>query len=148
MSLTTIDQIRDEGNLPSDLPVGKLTPHLEGAESRLRSFLGDELYETVQAEAATVTRRKELSRAEAMVALYFALPIINIKAGPKGGIVRGTGFGETRSDFLSVSDVQKLADNFLEKATEIITRYNPDYDEADSATDVTILEGVADFIAV
>ena len=148
MSLCNYNDIRAEGNLPSDLPESTLTPHLNGAETRLRSILSDDYYDEVEAEATTETRRKELTRAEAMMALYFALPVLNMKVGPKGGIVTATGFGETKNSFLTIDQVEKLSQRFYEKAMELISKYDQSYEDADADEDVTILEGTVDWIAV
>jgi hypothetical protein len=143
MPLTTLEKIRNEGNLPGDLPEIKLTPHLEGAEVRLRSLLGEDLYDEVLVESANEQRKKNLIRAESMIALSFAIPVLNIRAGPKGGFVRSTGFGDGRNDFVSYDDANKLADHFYKSAIDLVSKYV----EIDEYSDI-IEGGSIDWIAV
>lgn len=124
--LTNADSVRAEGNFPSDLPDQKLWPAMDHAETRLRQMVGAELYETVQAEtsASSQDRRGKLSRAEACLAVSFALPVLNIRANSnEGGLVSSIGFADTKNSLLSQDEIDKLVSRFEKRAMEIISEF-------------------------
>jgi len=145
MPLTTTSQIRQIGHLPSDLADEKVNPHLADAESELRSLITDSIYESIEAETATDDQddKSKLARAEAMLALTYLLPSLNIRANSEqGGIVSSVGFAESKNSLLSQAELDNLIKKFHDRAMRIIQPYM-----TTEETDVEFGNSIA-FIAV
>ena len=129
--------MRSEGNLPTDVNVladAKLEPHLVSASIELSRLLTSTVYTATIALGATVQQKIDLKKAEAMLALSYAIIPLNVETSGSG-IVRSKGFDSSRSELLSQSEAQALAEEFRERAMKLTAPYVPapvDEDDGDA----------------
>jgi hypothetical protein len=140
-TLSTLAQIRSEGNLPDTVTDGKLQTSLELAAMEVRRLLGTTLYDTILAYNSSSTSaqqktRTECAKAEALYALGHAIVVLNIETSGNG-VVRTKNFGDTKSDLLSIDEARNYGSYFIERAIQILTPYVPDTDTEDDDMSVT-----------
>jgi len=149
MSLTTTSEIIQAGNLPANLDTDKLAKHLINAERRLRSLLGDTLYETIEAESGT-DRKTHCALAEAYMALNYAVPILGLNINNLGGVIQSTGFDANRQELLDFNQLRSIAARYEEMAMDLLAAYlpEPDTDTDTQADDILDVGGGFSFIAI
>jgi hypothetical protein len=125
--IADIASIREEGNLPDStvLPDAKLTPHLVSASIELSRLITSTVYTATIALAGTAQQKIDLKKAEALLALSYAIIPLNIETSGTG-IVRSKGFDASRSELLSQSEAQALAEEFRERAMKLVSPYFPE----------------------
>ncbi len=136
--LANVQKMREEGNLPSVVQDGQLTPHRDAASIELKRLLGSELYEDIEGESGEPTDRyTECSKGEALLAVSKAVWTLNIETSGTG-IVRTKGWDESRSDLLSWNEVEQLSEHFRSEAMKLIQPHIPvaeeDTEEAKSVS--------------
>lgn len=149
MPLTTASQVRLEGNLPSDLDEEKIDPHIDAAETRLREYLTDDVYDDLEADddEDPQSDKQLLAKAEALLTLVTLLPVLNIRANPtSGGIVASIGFGESRNSLIGQDELDKLTQRFHDRAMAIVTKF-VEIDTDEDTGDVEFGDGIG-FIAI
>ena len=135
-TLSTIAEVKAEGNLPAAMPADKLQPSLDMASIELRTILGADLYTTILGYKSapssgddTRTDPQKLqfticSKAEALMSMSFAVHKLNI-ATQGDGIVKSQGWDQSRSDLLSQDEATKLSELFRNQAMTLLNRYMP-----------------------
>jgi len=122
--LTTVKQIVELGNLPDEGNEQRIVQYAEIAANELETQLGATLYAAVDTDSLYAEDRVKLARAEAFLTLSHLLPVLNLRINPnEGGIVQSVGFAETKNSLMSVEDVHRLAQEFRDKANDIISAY-------------------------
>lgn len=151
MPLTTASQVILEGNLPSDLDEEKISPHIDAAETWLREYISDEVYEEYEADddEDPQSDRGLLAKAEALLAIETLLPVLNIRANPtSGGIVASVGFAESKNQLISQDELDRLTQRFHDRAMAIVARFvEIELDDAGDVEDVEFGDGIG-FIAI
>ena len=126
MPLTDHQQVRKEGNLPDESRIQseKLEVHIETASLEMKELLGKESYSTYEEKSSDDEDKKVLSKAEALLTLYYAVPVMNIETQGTG-IVRSKGWDESRSEMISWNEASQLAEMFRDRAMKLIQPYLP-----------------------
>lgn len=126
MPLTDHQQVRKEGNLPDESRIQseKLEVHIETASLEMKELLGKDSYSAYKAKNNDDEDRKVLSKAEAFLTLYYAVPVFNIETQGTG-IVRSKGWDESRSEMISWNEASQLAEMFRDRAMKLIQPYLP-----------------------
>jgi hypothetical protein len=120
--LTTINQIKLEGNLPDTVKDEILIPHLIKAEIEMKIILSPEKYSIVAALEEDNDDYKTCSIAEANLALSYAIPSLNIET-QGSGIVHSKGWDESRSELLNQQEVEKLQKHYRGVAMDLLKFY-------------------------
>ena len=133
MPLTDHNQVRKEGNLPNEGHISKekIEVHIETASIELKELLGETEYSNYESAASDEAERKVLSKAEALLTLYYAVPVMNIETQGTG-IVRSKGWDESRSEMISWNEAKSLAEMFRDRAMKLIQPYLPEKDNPQS----------------
>ena len=131
--LCTLAQIRSEGNLPASIKDEKLTPHAESASISVRKLLTDAIYNAIKTDNDPIKNRPfaECSKAEALIALSYAVYSLNIETQGTG-ILQSKGWDQSRSSVLSQSELLQLSDKFFERGSDLLLPYMPK-DETEDA---------------
>jgi hypothetical protein len=122
--LTSINQVKLEGNLPDTVKDEILVPHLTKAEIEMKMILSPVVYEKVRALESDSDDYITCSIAEANLALSYAIPALNIET-QGSGIVQVKGWDESRSELLSQSEVEKLRNHYRKVAMDLLRFYLP-----------------------
>ena len=120
--LTSVAEIRSEGNLSADISDDQIEPHLKKASAELRRML-DNLYPIIAREINT-QRRRDCSLAEANLALSYAIVPLNIESSGSG-IMQSKGFGETKNELIDYQTAESLSDYFRSVAMRFLSPYLP-----------------------
>ena len=93
--------------------------HALSAEVALCAELGDAAYAAACGDA-------ELSplaeRAESLLAVAEALPLLNLRVTEKGGLVDAVGWDASRAEMLSQREITRLTDSLRERAMLLVRR--------------------------
>jgi len=122
--LTSINQIKLEGNLPDTVKDEILAPHLTKAEIEMKMILSSDVYAKVGSLEADNDDYITCSIAEANLALSYAIPSLNIET-QGSGIVHSKGWDESRSELLSQTEVEKLQKYYRQVAMDLLKFYTP-----------------------
>jgi len=122
--LTSINQIRLEGNLPDTVKDEILAPHLTKAEIEMKNILSPEVYAKIAALESDSEDYITCAIAEANLALSYAVPSLNMET-QGSGIVRTKGWDESRSELLSQQEVEKLQKHYRDVAMDFLKFYLP-----------------------
>lgn len=151
MPLTTASQVILEGNLPSDLDEEKIDPHIDAAETRLREYLTDDVYDDLEADddEDPQSDKQLLAKAEALLAIETLLPVLNIRANPtSGGIVASIGFAESKNQLIGQDELDRLTQRFHDRAMAIVAKFVEfETDDDGDMEDVEFGDGIG-FIAI
>lgn len=113
-----------EGNLGKGTSPEVLLPHIETAIIETKLMIGADQFNTI----AELTSDKEeniiLKKAVTNLALSYAVHAMNIETNGKG-IVRATGFNESRNELLSRNEVKDLSEHFKSIATKLFQQFLP-----------------------
>jgi len=126
LPLTDHQQVRKEGNLPDESRIQseKLEVHIETASLEMKELLGKDSYSAYEEKSSDDEDKKVLSKAEALLTLYYAVPVFNIETQGTG-IVRSKGWDESRSEMISWNEASQLAEMFRDRAMKLIQPYLP-----------------------
>ena len=127
--LTSINQIKLEGNLPDSVKNEILAPHLTKAEIEMKIILSPDVYTKVGSLEADNDDYITCSIAEANLALSYAIPSLNIET-QGSGIVHSKGWDESRSELLSQTEVEKLQKYYRQVAMDLLKFYTPTNESA------------------
>jgi hypothetical protein len=127
--LTSINQIKLEGNLPDSVKDEILAPHLTKAEIEMKIILSPDVYTKVGSLEADNNDYITCSIAEANLALSYAIPSLNIET-QGSGIVHSKGWDESRSELLSQTEVEKLQKYYRQVAMDLLKFYTPTNESA------------------
>jgi hypothetical protein len=122
--LITVDELREIFSISSDISDSRMTRHLGAASRRLREWVGEPAY----LDASSITpedadRKSDLELAEADLAMHFALLGLNTQLRFRGIAKTERVEGDTLVTWLTPSEVQQLATEYLDQAEEIVRRY-------------------------
>lgn len=98
----------------------KLALHISKAEKRLRALISDATYDELFSRPAEDPDRERAVQAESLLAVYFALPFLNLRITKTGGIVKATGMEATQTEIMSKNEMEKYRYNFLAQALLLI----------------------------
>jgi len=104
---------------PEDLG-SKIVIHGDKAEKRLRALISDDTYDDLSSRPAEDPDRERAAQAESLLAVYFALPFLNLRITKTGGIVKTTGLEATQTELMSKGEMEKYRYNFLAQALLLI----------------------------
>lgn len=135
--LTTIGQVKQEGNLPASIDNGVLETHLMKAVIELKKILTEDKYDYIAGLDPEDDAYIACSLAEANLALSFAIPALNMETAGTG-IVRSKGWDQSRSDLLSQGEVDRLIERYRNTAMDLLGPYIPQIEstEDDPADEV------------
>jgi sulfur relay (sulfurtransferase) DsrC/TusE family protein len=133
--LTTVNQIKLEGNLPDTVKDEILIPHLSKAEIEMKIILSPEKYTMVAALEDNNDEYKTCSIAEANLALSYAIPSLNIET-QGSGIVHSKGWDESRSELLNQEEAERLQKHYREVAMDLLKFYIQQNNTSNKAVDV------------
>lgn len=139
--------MRSEGNLPSATTITdeKLKTFLDTAVIEMRRLLTSDVYTEVLTDDSTTQRRVDCTKAEALLAFAHAIPALNIETSGSG-IVTTKGWDQSRSEVLSINEVERLSGLYRSKAMMLLGPYLPVVaagDTGDDAVSVGTLAMVA-----
>lgn len=135
-TLATIANVRSEGNLPSSSKIADaiLQTFLDTAVIEMKRLLTSDVYTAVVAEASTVQRKIDCTKAEAILAFAHAIPSLNVETSGTG-IVSVKGWDQSRSEVLSVTESERLSDLYRSKAMMLIGPWLPVVEAGDDDDD-------------
>ena len=90
----------------------------------MKELLGKDSYSAYEEKNSDDEDKKVLSKAEALLTLYYAVPVFNIETQGTG-IVRSKGWDESRSEMISWNEASQLAEMFRDRAMKLIQPYLP-----------------------
>jgi hypothetical protein len=122
--LTSINQIRLEGNLPDTVKDEILAPHLTKAEIEMKNILSQDLYAKIAELESDNDDYITCAIAEANLALSYSIPSLNMET-QGSGIVHSKGWDESRSELLSQPEVEKLQKYYRDVAMDFLKFYIP-----------------------
>lgn len=148
-TLATLALVRSEGNLPSSdiIPDAKLQPSLDFAVIEMARTLTADIYASAVAASVTAQIRIDCTKAEALLAVSYARPVMNIQTSGTG-IVQSLGWDQSRSELMSRRDVEGLSEYFRGLALKLIAPYVPAPDDPDVGDGQTITAGSFLFASV
>lgn len=132
--LTSINQIKLEGNLPDTVKDEILAPHLTKAEIEMKNILSPDLYARIAALESDNEDYITCAIAEANLALSYSIPSLNIET-QGSGIVHSKGWDESRSELLSQQEVEKLQKYYRDVAMDFLKFYIHVSESADKPID-------------
>jgi hypothetical protein len=115
-TLITVADLRTIFSISDDITDDRLARHLRAGSRRLRSWIGDDFYESAASDADVKT---ELELAEAHLAMHFALLGLNTQLRSSGLVKTERVEGDTVISYLSPAEVDQLAQQFMNAADEI-----------------------------
>lgn len=148
-TICSLTDIKSEGNL-SLVADALLQPHLDKAELELRKKLTTAEYDIVVALGSTIEKKRELIKAEANLALSYAVHSLNISTNGIG-LMSSKGFGDSRSEILSGQEVENLSKHYRKIYDDFVTpyAYNVTIDlDTDVTSDDILNTGNTSFIAI
>lgn len=137
--LTTLDQVKQEGNLPASIDDSVLATHITKAVIEMKKILTEDKYEYISELDEEDDAYLACSLAEANLALHYAIPALNIETAGTG-IVRSKGWDQSRSDLLSQGEVDRLIERYKNTAMSLLGPYIPQV-EIDADEDAEELRG-------
>lgn len=122
--LTFPEQIRLEGNLPDSLEDGILNPLIAKAVNKMKKLITAGKYAEIEAMEDDHEDKVICAIAEANLTLYYAMPVLNIETHGTG-MVKTKGWGQSKSDTLSLDDIKKLQEHYKNTAMSLLKPYVP-----------------------
>lgn len=123
MPIATIVDIIEHTGLEPDV-AQKAERKLPLASQRVRKLVGDLYYEALEAAAEggeQYERRQRVVQAECLLAYADALPELNLRLTEKGGLVRSTGYGESRQSLMSKRELDDYRLDLTAQAKALIS---------------------------
>jgi hypothetical protein len=109
-----------------DVSDERLGPFIAVASTRLRGWVGDEVYEDAASSVPVNAERKaDLELAEADLAMHFALLGLNTQLRSNGVVKTERVEGAAIVSYLIPSEIRQLAEEYLNQAEEIVRPYGP-----------------------
>lgn len=135
--LTTLAQVKQEGNLPASIEDAVLETHLAKAAIEVKKILTEDKYNYIAGLGEEDDAHIACSLAEANLTLAYAIPSLNIETAGTG-IVRSKGWDQSRSDLLSQGEVDRLIERYRNTAMDLLGPYIPQVEstEDDPADEV------------
>ena len=124
--LMTLKQVLKLGNLAADTDKEKVLPYIYEAEDVMRQHLGTtyDTYKDAEASEDSQDGKNKLARAEAFLTLSLLVPVLNLRANSdEGGFVGSIGFAESKNTLLSRKEIEKIAQDFNDRAFRIIHQF-------------------------
>jgi hypothetical protein len=100
----------------------KINPHYTAAKDDVVDIIGKEKYDELVAADADDTDMMRVARAESYFVLSYCLPSLNLSSSGDG-LKKATGFGDSRSENLSESEIQLIIERLRNSAERILSRY-------------------------
>lgn len=124
MPLVTADEFRELFDISEDIPDTRFERALRAASTRLRSWVGDEVY----ADAVTLPpdepeRAEDLAYAEAHLAMGYAILGLNSPLRKGGVVSTEKAEGNTTLSYLSPAQLEKLQQEYFDTAETIARAY-------------------------
>lgn len=122
--LTTPAQVKQEGNLPASIDDTVLATHIVKAVIEMKKILTEDKYKYIADLDEEDDAYLACSLAEANLALFYAIPALNIETAGTG-IVRSKGWDQSRSDLLTQGEVDRLIERYRNTAMNLLGPYIP-----------------------
>jgi hypothetical protein len=107
-----------------DVADERLGPCIAVASTRLRGWVGDEVYDDAASSVpVNVERKADLELAEADLAMHFALLGLNTQLRSNGVVKTERVEGAAIVGYLVPSEIRQLAAEYLNQAEEIVRPY-------------------------
>jgi hypothetical protein len=121
--LITADDFYERFDIDQTIDEKRIAPHIGAASRRLRKWVGDVIYASI--DAVTI---EDLKNAEAHLTYHFAIFGMNSPLSAKGVLTTAMS-GESREvrSYLKPDETAKLAQYFLDLAREIAEPYLSSY---------------------
>ena len=97
----------------------KVFKKITQAENMLRKWIGDTKYDEILVDT-THTYYDELKLAESLLCFAIALPRLNMYIREKGGLVKATGFNETRNQIMGKRELNAYQREIYHEARQQI----------------------------
>jgi len=126
MSLAVVLDVINEGNLSIDTESDVIQRQLDIANLEVEKLLGANYAKVVAGtDGYDADDLIIVTKAEAVLSLYFLVPVINTKSIADGGITRSVGLGESQTEYLSQGEALQLANKYRAKAMSLLEDYIP-----------------------
>jgi len=119
MPLTNSQKVLEYTGFPQDL-VGQLDPHIRKAEQRMRSLIGNKVYEDLFTRHKADPDRQRATHAESLLSVYFAFPFWNLRPTTRGGFVKATGVDQSRNELMGKAEMERYRYRLYQQALELI----------------------------
>jgi hypothetical protein len=129
MPISTLNEVRETGNLPAKIDDKFLTPHHLAAARRLKRWVGEALYAAVAAEEES-ERRAAFIRAEAFLTLAEAMAALNLRMNASGGFEMTSHFAQSEgmagtTRFMTPAEIEQAAAAFVTQARDAVADWLP-----------------------
>jgi len=141
MGLANPKTVLEHTGFPQEL-VEKLYPHIKKAERRLRSLIGDNMYEDLKTRQPADPDRQRAVHAESLLSVYFAFPFWNLRPTTRGGFVLATGVDQSRNELMGKRQMEQYRKSIYQQALELIDDLIVQDEDGED------LEGPINFISV
>ena len=131
MALATVSSIAQATGLDAAYLAGSDARALQ-AEREARQVLGDTRYDEIVASGSGADY-DALVEAESLLALYHALPLMNLMLTERGGIIRATGAEESREELIGKRELDSYRAELKRQALTILQRLATRADESDTS---------------
>lgn len=111
-----------EGNLGKETDENILLPHIQLAHIEIVKLITQDVYDEHFEAGEDDENYIILKKAEANLALSYAVYALNIET-QGNGLVRATGFNESRKELLGQSEIEKLSTHFRDIAMDLLNPY-------------------------
>ena len=102
------------------------------ARAELRSVIGADTYDSVHSTGSG-TDHDKCEQAESLLALSFALPLLNLRPTDRGGLSKAIGMAaENVEQLMSAREMERYAGIIRLQAIEIVADLVPEYDDEES----------------
>ncbi|HYE74529.1 MAG TPA: hypothetical protein VEF04_14415 [Blastocatellia bacterium] len=138
-TLITAEEMRNDAAeavyaLSKDIKTSRIELYLNSASLRLRSWVGDEIYDDAlsDADVSALTeaeqrkirqRRKLLKAAEGDLTMSYLIVNLNSAVAPKGLLVETRAEGQTVERYMTPDQTRARAQEFFEQACQLVQPY-------------------------
>lgn len=118
-------------SLPSDLTANKLDTNIDRASIDVIALIGQSTYTTLSALPDADADRERADRAESALALYYAMPFLNLRWTEIGGLVRAVGFDQGRTELMSKRELDAYRGELYKEAMTLLSEWITEETDAD-----------------
>lgn len=123
MPLTSPQKVIEHTGFPQSL-VEKIARHIAMAETWMRKIIGDTTYDDLSTRHKADPDRQRATRAESLLSVYFAMPVLNLRPTDRGGFVKATGIdqgpNQSRNELMGINEMERYRYKIYRQAMELI----------------------------
>lgn len=139
--IVTFEKVQGKGNLPN-VAQATIEEYFPEAKKDVIDIIGQTKYDELYALEADDDDRLNVQAAEAYFVLTYLIPGI-AKKSTGDGIIKATGFGDSRSETVSENEVTQMIDRYRATAVKMIKPYALVVDaDDDEIADQCIIPGL------